>query len=95
MKKILLVIILLILVFILTGCMTTVTDDNEVERKVEWGLVTIDKVSGDGDFEICYDPTTKICYMKITGYRQLGVSPYYIIGNDGKPEIAIYGVNYK
>lgn len=94
MKKILLVISLLILVFILTGC-TTVTDDNGVERKIEYGLVTIDKVSGDDGFEICYDPTTKICYMKIRGYYKLAISPYYIIGNDGKPEIAIYGVNYK
>lgn len=94
MKKILLVISLLILVFILTGCMT-ITDDSGAERKIEYGLVTIDKVSGDGCFEICYDPTTKICYMKIIGYYRLGVSPYYIIGDDGKPEIAVYGVNYK
>ncbi len=94
MKKILLVISLLILVFTLTGCMT-VTDDTGVERNIEYGLITIDKVSGNGCFEICYDPTTKICYMKIIGVYRLGVSPYYIIGNDGKPEIAIYGVNYK
>jgi len=94
MKKILLVTGLLILVFILTGC-TTVTDDNGVERKIEYGLITIDKVSRNGGFEICYDPTTKICYMKLSSVYMLGVSPYYIIGNDGKPEIAIYGVNYK
>ena len=94
MKKILLVISLLILVFTLTGCMT-VTDDNGVERNVEYGLVTLSKVSRNGDFEICYDPTTKICYMKLSSIYRLGVSPYYIIGNDGKPEIAIYGVNYK
>lgn len=94
MKKILLVISLIVLAFVLTGCMT-VKDDNGIERRVEYGLVTLDTVSGDGHFEICYDPTTKICYMKITGFYRLAVSPYYIIGEDGKPEIAVYGVNYK
>lgn len=94
MKKILLIISLLILVFILTGC-TTVTDDNGIERKIEYGLITIDEESKNGHFEICYDPTTKICYMKLSSVYRLAISPYYIIGNDGKPEIAIYGVNYK
>lgn len=94
MKKILLVVSLLVLAFVLTGCMT-VKDDNGIDRKIEYGLVTLDTVSGDGCFDICYDPTTKICYMKITGFYRLAVSPYYIIGEDGKPEIAVYGVNYK
>ncbi len=94
MKRILLIVCVILLVITLTGC-ARVTDDYGIERSVSYGLVTIDKVSGDGYFEICYDPTTKICYMKITGYYRLAVSPYYIIGNDGKPEIAIYGVNYK
>lgn len=94
MKKILLIISLLILACTLTGC-ATVTDENGVERSIQFGLVILDKVSGNGDFEICYDPTTKVCYMKILAGHGICLSPYYIIGNDGKPEIAVYGVNYK
>ena len=94
MKKILLIICLIVCAIILVGC-AKVKDEYGVDRKIEYGLITLNTVSGDGEFEICYDPTTKICYMKITGFYRLAVSPYYIIGEDGKPEIAVYGENYK
>ena len=93
-KKVSLLIILFILSTVLSGCVKT-TDYKGIERRVEYGLVDIEAVSGDGQFTICYDPTTMICYMKISRLYGIGISPYYIIGEDGQPEIAIYGVNYQ
>ncbi len=93
MKKLIIGTILLSVLFMLSGCVKTV-DLNGIERTVDYGLVEVSSVSGNGDFRICYDPTTMICYMKICGMYRLAVSPYYIIGNDGKPELAIYGQNY-
>lgn len=94
MKKLLIFLCLILCLCILSGCQT-VTDEFGNERVIQYGLVELHKVPGDGEFTICYDPTTNICYMKIAGLYRLALSPYYIIGEDGKPEIAVYGVNYK
>ncbi len=94
MKKLLIFLCLILCLCVLSGCQT-VTDEFGNERAIQYGLVEINKVSGNGDFSICYDPTTKICYMQIYGLYRIALSPYYIIGEDGKPEIAVYGVNYK
>lgn len=92
-KKIAVIAILLVMLVVLSGCVKTV-DPTGVERKVSYGLVTVAKVSGDGEFEVCYDPSTMICYMKICALYRLAISPYYIIGTNGEPELAIYGHNY-
>lgn len=94
MKKLLIFLCLILCLCILSGCQT-VTDEFGNERGIRYGLVEINKVSGNGDSIVCYDPTTKICYMQVEGLYRLALSPYYIIGEDGKPEIAVYGVNYK
>ncbi len=94
-KKVSLFIILFIVSTFLSGCVNKTTDYKGVERKVEYGLVEIGSVSGDGQFTVCYDPTTMVCYMKIWSTYRLAISPYYIIGEDGQPEIAVYGVNYQ
>ena len=43
-----------------------------------------------------YDKTTKIVYV-VQGsdrYSISGITPYYVLDENGKPEIAIYGENY-
>ena len=94
LKKTLLIIMLLILMIVLVGC-AKVIDSTGIERKIEYGLIEINAIDGNGSSTICYDPTTMICYIKIDGYHRLALSPYYIIGKNGIPEIAIYGKNYK
>ena len=68
-----------------------------MERETNYGFIIIEKpYIGRGDnCELVYDPITKVCYIIIDGYHIAGITPYYIIGKDGKPEIAIYGVNYE
>lgn len=91
-KRILVIILLMITLICLTGCKTTDIYGNE--RSIEYGLIEINRISGNGHVKVVYDPNTCICYLVETGPYEYGISPYYIIGKDGKPEIAIYGVNY-
>lgn len=41
-----------------------------------------------------YDKTTKIVYVVQGSDHYGGITPYYILDEDGKPEIAVYGENY-
>lgn len=41
-----------------------------------------------------YDKTTKIVYVIQSPDRYSGITPYYVLDENGKPEIAIYGENY-
>lgn len=41
-----------------------------------------------------YDKTTKIVYVVQSPDRYSGITPYYVLDENGKPEIAIYGENY-
>lgn len=41
-----------------------------------------------------YDKTTKIVYVVQCSDRLGGITPYYVLDENGKPEIAIYGENY-
>ena len=97
MKKIILVILLAAVLFIVAGCATKVVDEKGMERETDYGLIVIEKHHNgiSGSREIVYDPITKVCYTVIDDTYRAGISPYYIIGEDGKPEIAVYGVNYK
>lgn len=41
-----------------------------------------------------YDKTTKIVYV-LQGLKNFsGITPYYVLDENGKPEIAVYGENY-
>ena len=57
-----------------------------------FGLIEIEN---EHQKQLLYDPETKVVYMYICTLNRAGISPYYIIGENGKPEIAMYGVNYK
>lgn len=97
-KRFLLLLVLLLFAIMLSGCVQKTIDSKGIERHVSYGLIEIETLNGNGaepsDTVVAYDPQTMICYLKISGYYRLGISPYYIIGEDGKPEIAVYGVNY-
>ena len=41
-----------------------------------------------------YDKTTKIVYVLQDSSCYSGITPYYILDENGKPEIAVYGENY-
>lgn len=94
MKKFIIVFIMLAIIIFLTGCeRAKVKDENGEYVNSTFGLIEIETKHQK---QLLYDPETKVVYMYIytSGYRA-GISPYYIIGEDGKPEVAIYGVNYK
>ena len=95
------VILLLLILCLVTGCKNTnATDIYGNERTTEYGLVQIkserygNSMSGAFLRSIVYDPVTMVCYITLNGCGLYGISPYYVINEDGKPEIAIYGVNY-
>ena len=90
MKKIISISILIILISILLcGCYhKTYTDDNKTIYN-RFILIREDSSPITGDIRLAYDKNTKIVYLFVA----YGMSPYYIIV-DGKPTVAIYGVNY-
>ena len=90
MKKILLALVLIVCIFIFTGCSRKVTEDSN-----EYGyFIKITSYNDPGEWTtLMYDPVTKVIYVKISGAYQAGLSVYYTMIN-GKPEIAIYGVNW-
>ncbi len=94
MKKILLFCIIVVSLFMFSGCRDVIVDESGIKRETQYGFVVIKKHDDAGASEICYDPSTKICYIVLAyGYRA-AISPYYIINNSGEPELAVYGVNY-
>lgn len=98
MKKIILILVLIGLVCVLSGCQSTAVDIYGNEKTVTYGFIEI-KSAEYGTLApewscICYDPKTKICYIIVEELYKTGLSPYYIVNDDGKAEIAIYGMNY-
>lgn len=41
-----------------------------------------------------YDTETKIVYVLLNGDVDSGITPYYVLDENSKPEIAVYGENY-
>jgi hypothetical protein len=79
------------IIIFLTGC-EKVKDKNGEYVNSNFGLIEIEDKHQK---QLLYDPETKIVYMYIYTLYKAGISPYYIIGENGKPEIAMYGINYK
>lgn len=91
MKKLIIVLIMFAIIISLTGC-TKIKDENGEYVNSSYGLI---EIKGEHQKLLLYDPETKVVYLYINGPYRAGISPYYVIGENGKPEIAIYGVNYK
>ena len=90
MKKILIALILIICVFMFAGCSRMVTEDS-----YEYGYFTkITTYNIPGAWAtLMYDPVTKVIYIETRAGYHSGFSVYYTMIN-GKPEVAIYGVNW-
>ena len=94
MKKFIIIILILFAIIILfTGCSKVkIKDENGEYVNSKFGFIEIEDKHQK---QLLYDPETKIVYMYIYSSYRAGMSPYYVIGENGKPEVAIYGVNYK
>ena len=89
-KKITIVILLVSALFLLCGC------DNSSDQYNSYGFIIINNsYNGNNLCSICYDPASKVCYIFIEFANRVGLSPYYILNEDGKPEIGVYGQNVK
>lgn len=82
---------MLIIILCLVGC-EQIKDENGVYRDSEFGFIEIKRIHNAN--RLIYDPETKVVYILIRSGYIAGISPYYIIGKDEKPEVAVYGVNY-
>lgn len=95
MKKIISILILVILTgMLLCGCShKTYTDSNKSILQNKFTIIREDKGISD-DIYLIYDKYTKIVYLYTRGGSHATMCPYYININ-GKPTVAIYGVNYE
>ena len=99
MKKYILIIILIILCLILSGCGRTIKESYlgyEQEHELKYGRYAVIKEYSEtgGNSYLTYDIETKIMYQIIAYGNRCGICEYYIRVNN-KPEIGIYGYNYK
>ena len=94
MKKIIIFILILGMLFALTGCSKQIALVNGQTVEVEANFYIIKMLyHGTGyDVRLCYDPETKVMYYMIgtSGSYSFGVSPYYLPNG----VVGIYGVNY-
>lgn len=100
-KKLLIGLLVSGLAFSFTGCGDKEINDNG-EKVQSFGqfieIKEIQIVSSNG-FSLysqyfVYYKTTKIVYVVQGSDRYGGITPYYVLDENGKPEIAIYGENY-
>lgn len=98
-KKILAVVLGSIL--LLSGCGKTIVNEQGETVRQFGDFIEISKVdykdqSGNCGYQyIVYDRCTKVVYVMISASYRLSMSPYYIINENGEPEIAVFGENYK
>lgn len=91
MKKFIIILIMFVIIILLTGCEKVENENGEYVNS-NFGLIEIENTHQK---QLLYDPETKIVYMYISSLYRAGISPYYVIGENGEPQVAIYGVNYK
>ena len=80
MKKIICVCILVILVFLLSGCMTKeVTLPNGERKKIVYNFYVIlnEYTNASSYIYLTYDIRTNVCYTIITDGSRLTIVPYY------------------
>lgn len=91
MKKISVIILLIICLFVMTSCgKKNATEGSDVSGF----FVELCSFGGEGAFtRFVYDPFTGVVYIHMSGVHHAALSPYYIIEN-GQPVIAQYKVNW-
>ena len=100
-KKLLIGLLVSGLALSFTGCGDKVVNDKGEKVQSFGQFIEINKtniVLSDGytvDQYFVYDKTTKIVYVLQDSSCYGGITPYYILNENGKPEIAVYGENHK
>lgn len=87
MRKVIIIILLIVLLGILSGC------GRQATKESNFGGLFI-KITEYGSnatilTRFLYDPLTKVVYIKVND----GLSPYYTV-KFGNPVIALYGINW-
>ena len=83
-----------------TGCGDKVVNDKGEKVQSFGQFIEINKtdVTSSNGYRFSqyfvYDKTTKIVYVLQGSEHYSGITPYYVLDENGKPEIAIYGKNY-
>ena len=99
-KKLLIGLVATVLVISFTGCGDKIINDNGEKVSVYGQFVEIKsnnyrEESGDAVVQrFMYDKDTKIVYIYTEHVYSVSMTPYYVLDENGKPEIAIYGENY-
>ena len=83
MKKVILIIVMIICVFMMTSCGKQASEKSDMDGF----FIRVDKF-GEGT-SFMYDTFTKLVYVRFDE----GISPYYIVKN-GEAVVARYGVNW-
>lgn len=83
-----------------TGCSDKVVNDKGEKVQSFGQFIEIKETDFLDNGCICsqyfvYDKTTKIVYVLQNSRYFSGIAPYYVLDENGEPEIAIYGENYK
>lgn len=88
------------LAFSFTGCGDEVINDNGEKVSSYGQFIEIktnnytDSNANATDQIFMYDKDTKIVYVYTERSYSTSTMPYYVLNENGKPEIAVYGENY-
>lgn len=100
-KKLLIGLLVSGLALSFTGCVGDEVINEKGEKVQSFGqfieINTTQIASSDGyvfNQYFVYDKTTKIVYVLQDSSCYSGITPYYILDENDKPEIAVYGENY-
>ena len=99
-KKLLIGLLVSGLTLSFTGCGDKVVNDKGEKVQSFGQFIEINKtdVTSSNGYRFSqyfvYDKTTKIVYVLQDSSCYGGITPYYILNENGKPEIAVYGENY-
>lgn len=99
-KKLLIGLLVSGLALSFTGCGDTITNDNGEKVSIYGQFIEIkrnnytDSGGNSTDQIFMYDRNTKIVYVYTERSYSTSTTPYYVLDENDKPEIAIYGENY-
>ena len=99
-KKLLIGLLVSGLIFSFTGCGDEVINDNGEKVSSYGQFIEIkrnyytDNMANGTIQKFMYDKDTKIVYVYTERSYSTSTMPYYVLDENGKPEIAIYGENY-
>ena len=100
-KKLLIGLLVSGLALSFTGCVGDEVINEKCEKVSSYGQFIeikrnhyVDSRANATDQIFMYDKDTKIVYVYTERSYSTSTMPYYVLNENGKPEIAIYGENY-